>query len=127
MNKVILLGRLTKEPELKYTQTNNTPVCSFTLAVDRPVKKGEEKKADFVNCQAWKGTAEFVSKYFSKGQLVAVCGRLQSRSWDDTEGKKHYVTEVLTNEVHFAEKKRDSVPASPDGFYPIDNDDELPF
>lgn len=146
MNKVILMGRLTKDPELRYTNVNNTAVCSFTLAVDRRFsKQGEEKQADFFNIVAWRKTAEFCSKYFSKGLKVAVVGSLQNRTWDDNEGKRHYITEVISDEVYFAESRRNdssapsyrqpepSFAAPPSGeqqdsgFYQIDEDDELPF
>jgi single-strand DNA-binding protein len=135
MNKVILIGRLTKEPELKYTTGSNTAVCGFTLAVDKRFQKqGEEKKADFISCQAWDKNAEFIAKYFQKGSKVAVVGRIQTRTWDDTEGKKHYVTEVVVEESYFVEsKKSDGAPSksqnpdNTDGFYPIEDDDELPF
>ena len=84
LNKVILMGRLTKDPELRNTP-NGVSVASFTLAVDRDyARQGEERKTDFINIVAWRNTADFVSKYFTKGQLVAVCGKLQVRSWDDT-------------------------------------------
>src|SRR5574344_2462346 len=109
MNKVILMGRLTKDPEVRYTQANNTQVTSFTLAVNRRfTKAGEERQADFINIVAWNKTAEFVSKYFKKGQQVAVVGRIQTRNWDDEQGQKHYATEVIAEEVEFAESKRDS-------------------
>ncbi|MFZ5989089.1 MAG: single-stranded DNA-binding protein [Bacillota bacterium] len=138
MNKVILMGRLTKDPELRYTNVNNTPVCSFTLAIDRRFsRQGEEKQADFVPVVVWSKLAEFCSKYFTKGRQVAVVGRIQTRTWDDNEGKKHYVTEVVAEEAYFADsKKSDDAPARPldnngmqpsDGFYPLDDDDELPF
>lgn len=145
MNKVILMGRLTKDPELRYTSVNNTPVCSFTLAVDRRfTKQGEEKQTDFFNIVTWRKTAEFCSKYFSKGLKVVVAGSLQNRSWDDNEGKRHYITEIISDEVYFAEGRkndggapsfRQSEPVmapplgeQPDGgFYQIDDDDELPF
>lgn len=97
MNKVILMGRLTKDPEIRYTQ-NNTPVCNFTLAVDRRFSK--EKQADFINCQAWQKTAEFISKYFQKGSMIAVVGRIQTRTWEDNEGKKRYITEVIVDEAY---------------------------
>lgn len=135
MNKVILMGRLTKEPEIRYTSGNNTAVCSFTLAVNKRFQKqGEERKADFINCQAWDKTAEFIGKYFQKGSQVAVIGRIQTRTWDDNEGKKHYVTEVVVEETYFADSKRgEGSTVKPqtndgsDGFYPMDDDDELPF
>jgi len=138
MNKVILMGRLTKDPELRYTSVNNTAVCSFTLAVYRRfVRQGEERQADFIPIVAWSKLAEFCSKYFSKGRMVAVVGRIQTRTWDDNEGKRHYVTEVIAEEAYFADSKRSeetplktvagSDADNADGFYPIDDDDELPF
>ena len=121
MNKVILMGRLTKDPEIRYTQ-NNTPVCNFTLAVDRRFSK--DKQADFISCQAWQKTAEFISKYFQKGLMIAVVGSIQTRTWEDNEGKKRYITEVIVDEVYFAGSKTetDKVADSPDYEY-----DDLPF
>ena len=108
MNKVILIGRLTKDVELRYTQTNNTAVASFSLAVNRKfVKSGEERQADFINIVAWNKTAEFCSKYFKKGQQVAVVGRIQTRNYDDDKGQKHYVTEVVAEEVYFGDSKKE--------------------
>lgn len=138
MNKVILMGRLTKDPEMRYTSVNNTAVCSFTLAVDRRFsKQGEEKQADFIPIVAWRNQAEFCSKYFTKGLKVVVIGSMQNRSWDDNEGKKHYITEVIADEVYFAESKKNeggfpaqrtsSASGQSDGFYPLDEDDQLPF
>jgi len=146
MNKVILMGRLTKDPELRYTSVNNTPVCSYTLAIDRRFKRpGEEKQqADFIPIVAWSKLAEFCGKYFLKGQQVAVVGRLQTRTWDDTEGRKHYITEVVAEEAFFADSKREGSGGgfgggtggrpgggageqSPDGFYEVPGDDALPF
>lgn len=135
MNKVILLGRLTKEPEVRYTQTNNTLVAQFTLAVNRRfVKQGEERQADFINIVAWGKTGEFCSKYFTKGQQVGIIGRLQTRNWDDEQGQKHYVTEVIAEESYFAETKRDENGTSEiqdtsgkSEFQVIDGDDDLPF
>jgi len=132
------MGRLTKDPELRYTSGSNTAVCSFTIAVNKRFQKqGEERKADFINCQAWEKSAEFISKYFQKGSQVAVVGRIQTRTWDDNDGKKHYVTEVVVEESYFTEsKKSEGAPSKPfggsdnnqaDGFYPIDEDDDLPF
>ena len=138
MNKVILLGRLTKDPELRYTTTNNTAVCTFTLAVNRRfVRAGEERQADFIPIVVWDKLAEFCGKYFLKGRQVAIVGRIQTRTWDDNEGKRHYVTEVIAEEAYFADSKRSeetplktvagSDADNADGFYPIDDDDELPF
>lgn len=108
MNKVILMGRLTKDPEVRYTQTSNTLVASFSLAVNkRFAKQGEERTADFFNVVAWSKTGEFCSKYFKKGQQVGVIGRLQSRTWDDQNGTKHYITEVVAEEAYFADSKKD--------------------
>ena len=107
MNKVILMGRLTRDPEVRYTQTSNTLVASFALAVNRRfVRQGEERQADFFNVVAWGKQGEFCSKYFKKGQQVGVIGRLQTRTWDDDKGK-HYITEVVAEETYFADSKRD--------------------
>ena len=124
LNKSILMGRLTKDPELRYTTTNNTAVASFTLAVNR--RKKDE--VDFINIVAWDKTAEFVSKYFQKGQQVVVVGRLQVRAWDDNDGNKRYATEIVAEETFFADSKREkeSVPAS-DCRELIEPDDDLPF
>ena len=108
MNKVILMGRLTRDPEVRYTQTNNTLVASFSLAVNRRfVKQGEERQADFINIVAWSKLGEFCSKYFKKGQQVGIVGRLQTRTWDDDQGQKHYITEVVAEEAYFADSKRE--------------------
>jgi len=107
MNKVILMGRLTRDPEVRYTQNTNTLVASFSLAVNRRfVRQGEERNADFFNVVAWNKTGEFCSKYFKKGQQVGVIGRLQTRTWDDDKGR-HYITEVVAEEAYFADSKRD--------------------
>ena len=106
MNKVILIGRLTKDVELRYTQTNNTAVASFSLAVNRKfVKPGEERQADVFNIIAWNKLAENISKYLFKGNQVAISGRLETRSWDDPNGQKHYVTEVIAEEIDFIGSK----------------------
>ena len=138
MNKAILMGRLTKDPELRYTSANNTAVCSFTLAIDRRfARQGEERQADFIPIVAWNKLGEFCGKYFQKGRQVVVVGRIQTRSYDDNEGKKRYVTEVVAEEAYFADGKREEgTPSKPvnapggdqgDGFYRMDDDDELPF
>ena len=106
LNKVILMGRLTREPELRHTQSN-VPVVSFSLAVERGFSNGEERQSDFINIVAWRSTAEFVAKWFSKGQLVAVSGKLQVRSYKDREGYNRTATEVVAEEVFFAERKRE--------------------
>jgi single-strand DNA-binding protein len=104
MNKVILMGRLTKDPEIRATATG-MQVASFTLAVNRRFAK-EEPKADFFNITAWNKTAEFVCKYFTKGQQVLVSGRLENRSWEDNSGVKRYATDVIAEEVEFADSKK---------------------
>ena len=105
MNKVELIGRLTKEPEIKLT-TNQTQFCNFTLAVDRRFKDANgNRQADFINCVAWKQTAVFIQKYFHKGNKIAVCGSLQSRSYDDQQGNKRYVLEVIAEEIEFVESQ----------------------
>jgi len=136
MNKAILMGRLTRDPEIRYTSTN-LAICRFTLAVDRGyVKQGEERQADFIPIVTFDKTAEFCSKYFTKGRQVAVVGRIQVSSWDDSEGKKRYTTEVVANEVFFADSKRSDTADRPldqqsvqssDGFYPLEDEEELPF
>ena len=109
MNKVILMGRLTRDPEVRYTQTNNTLVCNYSLAVNRRfARQGEERQADFFNIVAWGKTG----KYFKKGQQVGVVGRLQTRNWDDENGQKHYATEVVAEDVYFADSRRDGENAS---------------
>ena len=113
MNKVILMGRLTRDPEVRYTQTNNTLVASFSLAVNRRfARQGEERQADFINVVAWSKTGEFCSKYFKKGQQVGVIGRIQTRNWEDDQGQKHYITEVIAEEAYFADSKRDGESAN---------------
>lgn len=125
MNKVILMGRLTKDPETRFTQTNNKQVTNFTLAVNRRFTED----TDFINIVSWNKTAEFVSKYFRKGQQVAVVGSIQTRTYDDKDGKKVYVTEVLAEEVYFADSKKENnnTTTSQEEFAPIQDDDELPF
>lgn len=121
MNKVILMGRLTRDPEVRYTQTSNTLVASFSLAVNRRfTRPGEERQADFINCVAWNKTGEFVSKYFKKGQQVAVVGRLQTRTYDDANGQKRYVTEVVVEETYFAEGRRDGATGDFDSSFGAD-------
>ena len=140
MNKVILMGRLTRDPEVRYTQTNNTVVASFSLAVNRRfVRQGEERQADFINIVAWSKLGEFCQKYFKKGQQVGVIGRIQTRTWDDEQGQKHYVTEVVAEEAYFADSRRDgevsnssfestfgnSIPGGTD--FEVSSSDDLPF
>ena len=101
------MGRLTRDPEVRYTTNNNTLVCTFSLAVNRRFKQEGQPDADFINIVAWAKTGEFCSKYFTKGQQVVVCGRLQTRSYDDKDGKKVYVTEVVAEDTYFADSKRE--------------------
>ena len=122
MNKVILMGRLTKEPELRYVTTNNTPVCTFTLAVDKKFQKqGEERQADFIPIVTWRNQAEFCSKYFVKGMRVAVVGSLQTRTYDDNEGVKRYITEVVADEAHFADGKKGQAQEIPETWTPSED------
>lgn len=108
MNKVILMGRLTRDPEVRYT-TSNVLVASFSLATNRRFKKEGQPDADFINIVAWDKTGEFCSKYFKKGQQVGLVGRIQSRSYDDKDGKKVYVTEVVAEEAYFADSRKEDV------------------
>lgn len=130
LNKVFLQGRLVSDPELRHTE-NGVAVASFRLAVDRDFKgKDGEKKADFFNVVAWRGTGEFVSRYFAKGRMAVVDGKLQVRDYTDKEGNKRYVTEVVADNVYFGDSKRDQKETEYTGpqFEDItDNDGELPF
>ncbi len=146
-NKCILQGRLTSDPEAKQTQSG-TAVISFTLAVDRRYNRGEEKKCDFITFVAWEQTADFICRYFKKGQAMLVCGELQTRSWTDNNGSKRYATEVVAREVSFCEAKRESegnntaanqsaaqgkfeapayIPSAYTNFEEVKSDDSLPF
>ena len=109
LNHITIMGRLTRDPELRYTQSQ-TPVASFTLAVDRDFgsRDGGEKQTDFIDCVAWRQTAEFVSKYFAKGRMAVVEGRLQIRDWTDKDGGKRRSAEVVADNVYFGDSKRDS-------------------
>ena len=143
LNRIVLMGRLTRDPELRKTQSD-TPVCSFSLAVDRDYKKdGEKKETDFIDIVAWRATAEFVSKFFTKGRMAVVEGRLQIRDWTDKEGNKRRSAEVIADNVYFGDSKpKDGgdVPtyegepgvgfgAPPSGFTPNfgEENGELPF
>lgn len=107
LNRIIIAGRMTADPELRRTQSG-TAVSSFTLAVDRDFKnQNGEKETDFINCVAWKGSAEFASNYFSKGQMAIVDGRLQMREWADKDGNKRRSVEVIADNVYFGERKRE--------------------
>ena len=149
LNKVFIMGRLTRDPELRHTQSG-TSVASFSLAVDRDFKDKQtgEKATDFIDVVAWRGTAEFVSRFFSKGRMAVVVGSLQIRAWEDKEGNKRRTAEVIAESVYFSDSKRDadgggyapptpptppagggySVPSGGDQFAELTDDDgELPF
>ena len=141
LNHITLMGRLTKEPELR-TTVSGVNVASFTVAVDRDYQNGGEKQTDFIDCVAWRGTGEFVSKYFHKGSMIVVSGKLQSRKWQDREGNNRVNWEVNADSVYFGESRKDSPNAaqatyqqnygnpnvSAAGFTELDDSDgELPF
>ena len=152
LNHIVLMGRLTRDPELRRTQTG-TPVASFTLAVDRDFggRDGAERQTDFIDIVAWRSTTEFVSKYFVKGQMAVVSGRLQIRDWTANDGSKRRSAEVVADNVYFGESKRDrdtagrapyaqpasaypaqdsgyTAPVSGSDFSELDDDDgDLPF
>ena len=139
LNKVILMGRLTADPEIRMSQSNKE-VMSFSIAVNRRFKRDE---TDFINCVAWEKTAKFIHTYFRKGQLINVCGSLQTRTWDDAHGNKRYSTEVIVNEVNFCGESQqngttqndplnDVVNAIggtqfPQQFTPVEDDGNLPL
>jgi single-strand DNA-binding protein len=129
MNKAFFMGRITKDIDAKQT-ASGISVATFSIAVDRKFKnQNGEKETDFFNCVAWRGTADFVSKYFKKGNKILVIGSLQNRSYDDKDGNKRYVTELIVDEVEFAESKRDDSNNTnvPDGFIMADDSTSLPF
>ena len=130
-NKFIGMGRITAPLELKQTP-QGVSVLAFTIAINRNYKQDGEIKADFINCVAWRQTAEFISKYFDKGRMIYVEGSMQTRSWDATDGTKRYATECIVESVEFTgEAKKDGIQNAEDlntaGFMPIPNDDDLPF
>lgn len=139
LNRVILIGRLTKDPEMRYTPAG-VAVTQFTLAVDRPVAAGKEKEADFINIVTWRQLAETCANYLRKGRLTAVEGRIQVRNYDNNEGKRVYVTEVIADNVRFLEssgsgsssqtsgQQREQQDPFIDDGKPINiSDDDLPF
>jgi len=132
INKAILCGRLTKSPELRST-ASGVSVCSFTVAIPRKyAKQGEERQTDFINCVAFGKTAEFVGKWFGKGDLISVDGSIQTRTWEDNEGKRRYATEVIVSEAGFVGGKSDNKQSTvadelPSEFGDISSDDDLPF
>lgn len=146
LNVVVLTGRLTVDPELRHTP-NNIAVTSFNVAVNRSyARQGEERQTDFIDIVAWRSTAEFVCRYFKKGQLIAIEGSIQTRSYQDKDGNKRKAFEVVASNVHFVESKKDSaavnnnsnqqvnnydtesyVSGADDDFQEIQSDDDLPF
>ncbi len=144
LNHITLMGRLTRDPELRYTQSG-TAVASFSLAVERDFgsRDGGERQTDFIDCVAWRQTGEFVSKYFSKGSMAAVSGRLQIRDWTDRDNNKRRSAEVVVDNVYFCESKKsrdggNSTASAPAGYHQAaasgsafaeldDGDGELPF
>lgn len=141
LNRAIVMGRLTDNPELRHT-ASNIAVTTFTLAVERNYRSGDDRQTDFLDIVAWRNTAEFVSKYFVKGQLVAVEGSIQVRSYTDRDGNKRRAWEIVADQVYFAESRRDggysaqrtddsAAPAinnaGSDDFTEFDNGDDLPF
>ena len=131
LNKVILGGRLTAAPELK-TTTNGTLVTSFSIAVNRKYTKDQaQPQSDFINCVAWKNTAEFISKYFNKGSSICVEGNLQTRVYEDNKGNKKHVTEVIVEQAYFVDSKSENVDIDkeevPVEFEPIGADQDLTF
>lgn len=139
MNKVILMGRLTRDPEVRYSQgAEPKAIARYSLAVNRRFKRQGEQDADFIPCVAFGKQGEFAEKYLTKGQMISVVGRLQVRNWDDNNGNKRTTIEVVVEEQYFAESKKNNVGDSQkhknngigEGFYPIGDDvkdDDLPF
>jgi single-strand DNA-binding protein len=144
-NKVILVGNLTADPELK-TTPSGVSLTTFSIAVNRRFSKaGEQTQTDFFNITAWRQTAEFVTRFFTKGRPILVCGSLQTRTWTDNNGTKHYATDIIADEVSFVDRKSDnpnaggyntpaqnaqptySTPTADSGFEDLSADDELPF
>lgn len=138
-NKVILGGRLTADPECKQT-TSGISVCSFTLAVNRKFSKEGEQQVDFINCVAWRNTAEFISRYFKKGSSLCIVGNIQTRTWTDQNNQKRFATEVIVDEAMFVDSKSDGGQAPSGGYIPdaytaqaatqfeeIPGDESLPF
>ena len=137
LNKVILGGRVTADPEFKATP-QGIPVCSFSVAVNRRSKDGQAP-ADFINCQAWRATAEFIHRYFKKGSSICLVGSIQTRTWNDQQGNKRYATEVIVDEAYFVDSKSENAaPAfaadtaafqtqQAPKFEEIAGDDDLPF
>ena len=139
LNHIVIMGRLTRDPELKHTQ-QGTAVVSFTVACERDFASSGDKVTDFIPVTAWRATAEFIARYFSKGRMIAVSGRLQKREWTDGEGARHEATEIVADSAYFADSKREDAPpaqayrastpvdVSASDFAELDEDDgDLPF
>lgn len=142
LNKVILGGRMTADPELKTTSSGVT-VTTFSVAVNRKTAKDQEQKTDFINCVAWRTTAEFISRYFHKGSSICIVGSLQQRSWEDKDGNKRYAVEVVVDEAHFVDSKNEATSVKdqqpnnyipdqytkpvPTNFEAVEDDGDLPF
>jgi single-strand DNA-binding protein len=128
MNKANLVGRLVRDPEVRYTSNNQTAIAKFTIAVNRMFKQEGQPDADFIPIIVFGKSAENCGKYIAKGSLVGVSGKIQTRSWDDQEGKRHFATEIVADEVHFLDKgeaKQEN--KSEGGFSPAEEEDDLPF
>lgn len=134
LNRVALVGRLTKDPEVRYAADNQTPIAKFSIAVDRTFKRDGQPSADFIPIVVFGKSAENCGKFIRKGRLVAVSGRIQTRNWDDQDGKRHYATEVIADEVDFLDRGSEGREQGSAGgagdygdFHPADEEDELPF
>lgn len=137
LNKVVLAGRITKDIEVKQTPSG-VSICSFSVAVNRKYSKDGDQATDFINCQAWRATADFIGKYFKKGSSICITGSIQTRSWKDKNGETRYATEVIVDEAMFVDGKNDSatdntMPYVPDAYKSspkleeMAQDDDLPF
>lgn len=140
LNRVIVMGRLTRDPEMRHTQSG-TAVCSFSIACDRDIvsKQSGERETDFIDVIAWRGTGEFVGKYFTKGRMIVVVGRLQIRDWTDKDGNKRRSAEIVADNVYFGDSKKDAEVAGATSHTPTastvpqqssdiaESDDDLPF
>ena len=125
LNKVILGGRITDNLELK-TTPSGVSVTAFSIAVNRKYTKDQQQQADFINCVAWRATAEFITRYFQKGSSICVIGSLQTRNYNDSNGNKRYVTEVIVDEANFVDSKGDNSPSAPN-FVELGEDEDIPF
>lgn len=129
MNKVIIMGHFTRDPEIR-TTNSGTKVATFSVAVNRRFKNANgDYDADFINCVAWRQSAEFIGKYFSKGRMIAIVGTLQTRKWQDDAGNTRYATEVIVEEAHFCGDKASDGGKAPRGgdFEVVDDDEDIPF